>query len=213
MTVLKRFFTPAAVSIVATVLLAACGGTDEQEAPAAPETTEESASDFNDSDISFAQMMIPHHEQATTMAELAQDRAGEEVRDLATEIENAQGPEIEEMTALLDSWGQEPSGDGEHEGMTGMMSEEQMDELEQAEGEAFDTMFLEMMIEHHEGAVEMAQTEIDEGVNPEAQELAQEIIDTQQAETEQMNEMLGAEDGDNGDDGGESPSSEGHDGH
>lgn len=202
----KRTFLPAA-AVAATVFLASCGGADEESAPAAPESPEQTAAEFNHADVRFAQMMIPHHEQAVEMAELADGRAGEEVQALAEEIEAAQGPEIEQMNDLLESWGEEPMDDMggmDHDGMDGMdgmMSEQQMADLEQAEGDAFDTMFLEMMIEHHEGAIAMAETEIEKGANPEAQELAQEIIDAQRAEIEQMNDMLGTDGGDGDSDG------------
>ncbi|PDP87313.1 DUF305 domain-containing protein [Glycomyces fuscus] len=214
MTVLKRVFMPAATVLTTIALLSACGGTEEEPTAPASESSEGETAEFNDADVTFARMMIPHHEQAVAMAELAQGRGGEEVQALAEEIQAAQGPEIDQLNALLESWAQEPAQGMEgmegmdHDGMTGMMSEEQMAELEAAEGEEFDTMFLQMMIEHHEGAVETAQTELDEGTNPEARELAQQVIDAQRAEIEQMNEMLGAEGQDSGDDDGASPSEE-----
>ena len=122
--------------------------------------------------------------------------------ELAEEIRAAQGPEIDQLNALLESWGQEPAQDMEdmegmdhegmdHEGMTGMMSEEQMAELEAAEGGEFDTMFLQMMIEHHEGAVEMAQAEQEDGVFADAVALAESIEASQTAEIELMEDMLG----------------------
>ncbi|GAB3733850.1 DUF305 domain-containing protein [Nocardiopsis nanhaiensis] len=227
MVLFKRALIPAATAFAATVFLAACGGAEEDAAPPASETSEQDTSEFNDADVAFAQMMIPHHEQATTMAELAQGRAGDEVQALAEEIKAEQGPEIEQMNTLLESWGQEPMDgmdhdgmedmdhegmeDMDHEGMAGMMSEEQMAELEAAENEEFDTMFLEMMIEHHEGAIEMSQTQLDEGTNPEARALAEDIIDAQQSEIELMNEMLGS--GAEDDDRDASPPEDEHDGH
>ncbi|MFD3687626.1 DUF305 domain-containing protein [Nocardiopsis sp. NPDC058631] len=202
MTVYKRAFAPAAVAVAAAMFLASCGGTDDESTDAAPESSEQGGAEFNEADVRFARMMIPHHEQAVEMSELAESRAGEDVRELAAEIKAAQGPEIEEMNGLLESWGEEPMDgmegmdhddmDGmDHDGMDGMMSEEQMADLEQAEGDAFDTMFLEMMVEHHEGAVTMAETEIEQGADPEAQELAQQMVDAQRTEIEQMNDMLG----------------------
>ncbi|WP_435107099.1 DUF305 domain-containing protein [Nocardiopsis synnemataformans] len=217
MSVYKRAFAPAAVAVAATMFLASCGGTDDESTTAAPESSEQSETEFNDADVSFAQMMIPHHEQAVEMSELAEARAGEDVRGLAAEIEAAQGPEIDQMTGLLESWGEEPMDDMggmDHDGMDGMMSEDQMADLEQAEGDAFDTMFLEMMVQHHEGAITMAETEIEQGVNPEAQELAQEIVDAQRTEIEQMNDMLGTGGGDGGEDHAETSSDdEDHGGH
>ncbi|USY23425.1 DUF305 domain-containing protein [Nocardiopsis exhalans] len=213
MTLLKNALVPSAAAFAATVLLGACAGAQEDSAPPASDTSEQESSEFNDADVVFAQMMIPHHEQATAMAELAQSRAGDEVRALAEDIEAEQGPEIEQMNALLESWGNEPMEGMDHGGMAGVMSEEQMAELEAAEGDEFDTMFLEMMIEHHEGAIDMAQTQLVEGTNPEARALAEDIIDAQRAEIELMNEMLGSGAGDQEGDDDESPSEEGHDGH
>ena len=70
----------------------------------------EASSQFNDADVAFATDMIPHHQQAVQMAELAADRAGsDQVRQLAEDIEAAQGPEIDTMTGWLDDWGQEVS--------------------------------------------------------------------------------------------------------
>lgn len=213
MTVYKRAFAPAAVAVAAAVFLASCGGTDDESTTATPESSEQAAVEFNDADVSFAQMMIPHHEQAVEMSELAKTRAGEDVRALAAEIEAAQGPEIEQMTGLLESWGEEPMDGMDHDGMDGMMSEDQMADLEQAEGDAFDTMFLEMMVEHHEGAITMAETEIEQGTDPEARELAQEIVDAQRTEIEQMNDMLGTSGDNDGADEEPSPEDDGHSGH
>ncbi len=78
------------------------------------------------------------------------------------------------------------------EGMSGMMTPEQMSDLEAAEGAEFDRMFLEMMVEHHEGAVEMANTQLDDGENPDARELAQEVIDAQESEIDRMQDLLAA---------------------
>jgi len=155
------------------------------------------SSEFNDADVAFAQQMIPHHKQAIEMAKLAEDRASsDEVKELAAGIEAAQDPEIEQMTAWLESWGEEvPSGgmEGmEHGDMSGMMNEGDMKMLEDSSGAEFDRMFLEMMVEHHEGAIEMAETEVAEGENPDAVELAEKIASDQEAEIEKMNELLGS---------------------
>jgi uncharacterized protein (DUF305 family) len=151
--------------------------------------------DFNDADVMFAQGMIPHHAQAVEMAQLVQGReAGQEVTDLAAQIEAAQDPEIQLMTDWLEDWGEDvPDLAMDHSAMDhgmGMMTAEQMAALDGATGDEFDRMFLELMIEHHEGAIAMSQTELSEGTNEEAEELAQEIIDAQQAEIDHMQELL-----------------------
>lgn len=207
----------AATMLSAALVLTACGAESTTGAPAAPAPAPTSTSapsaqpstEHNDADIAFAQGMIPHHQQAVAMSTLANDRAGsDDVRRLATTIEQAQGPEIATMREFLTAWGAPESGgmvgmDHEamghgsgqdamgHGGMAGMMAEDQMRQLEQADGADFDRMFLEMMIAHHEGAVQMAQTELATGVNPEAKALAQDIVDAQQSEITEMRGLLG----------------------
>lgn len=188
----------AAVSLVAV----GCGSSSDGSMPGmdmdsdATETTAAGASgaDSNDADVMFAQGMIPHHEQAVEMAKLAGDRAeSQEVKDLAADIEAAQDPEIEQMTGWLEEWDQPMEMDGmDSMEMGGMMSEDQMSELEDATGAEFDAMFLEMMIEHHEGAIAMAQDQVDDGKNAEAIALAEAIIEAQQGEIETMQGLLDA---------------------
>ncbi|WP_425554619.1 DUF305 domain-containing protein [Georgenia daeguensis] len=154
----------------------------------------------NAADTEFAQMMIVHHEGAIEMADLAVEKAdSEDVRSLAEGISAAQGPEIEEMTSWLEAWGEETSPMGGMEGMDhggmemeGMSQEEAMQHLEGLSGTEFDRSFLEMMIAHHQGAVTMAQTELEEGENPQALELAEKIIADQEAEISEMEQMLAA---------------------
>jgi uncharacterized protein (DUF305 family) len=170
--------------------LAACGNEDEAD----------TAGGHNDADVTFAQEMIPHHQQAIEMAELAESRAeSEEVKELAADIEAAQGPEIETMSGWLESWGEDvpdegmsgmDHGDMSSDDMTGMMTDDEMADLEATSGAGFDQMFLTMMIEHHEGAIEMAQTEQSEGEFPEAVAMAEEIEATQAEEIQTMQDLL-----------------------
>ncbi|MCA1670732.1 MAG: DUF305 domain-containing protein, partial [Actinobacteria bacterium] len=117
-----------------------------------------------------------------------------QVEDLAQRIERAQGPEIATMTQWLQQWGAEvPSTTPGQGGMghgEGMMSPEQMNQLGHGSGAEFDRMFLQMMIQHHEGAITMARAELADGQNPAAKQLAQQIIDTQQAEIQEMQALL-----------------------
>jgi uncharacterized protein (DUF305 family) len=152
---------------------------------------------FNDTDVMFAQMMIPHHEQAVEMAQLAATRAGSsEVKALASKIEGAQGPEITTMKGWLKDWNAPSDGssmggmDHSAHDMEGMMSDSEMSDLESKSGDAFDQAFLSMMIEHHSGALGMAKSEIADGENPEAIALAKTIESTQQAEIKQMEALL-----------------------
>ena len=147
---------------------------------------------FNDDDVMFAQMMIPHHEQAIEMADIALDPtvgAGDAVKGLASRIKAAQDPEIEAMTALLTAWGKPTTmpADMDHsEMMGGMLTLEQLEELGGLRGSEFDSRWIEAMIAHHEGALAMAEDLLDKGVNPELLELARGVISSQQAEIDEM---------------------------
>lgn len=171
----------------------------------------------NAADVSFAQGMIPHHRQAVEMSRLAADRAdGADVRELAEEIERAQAPEIEQLSGWLTEWGEDVPADGAdghgtddghgmddadghgmadgHAGsMPGMLDDAAMAELAEASGAEFDRRFLELMIEHHEGAVAMSRSQLKEGAHDPARELAEEIIATQQAEIDRMERLLGTD--------------------
>lgn len=152
---------------------------------------------MNDADVTFLQGMVPHHSQATEMAEMVPDRTDDpEVNSLADEIVAAQTEEIETMNGLLEQAGEdpvEPMGGMDTSGMdmSGMMSDEQMGELERLEGEPFVQLWTQMMTEHHQGAIESAQTVLADGENPEVASLAEEIIRAQEAEIEEMAEIAG----------------------
>ncbi|WP_380161919.1 DUF305 domain-containing protein [Kineococcus sp. R86509] len=192
--------------------------TSSSSAPAAGASVD---AEHNDQDVMFAQQMIVHHQGAVEMAQMATTQASsQEVKTLAASIESAQAPEIEEMTSWLTAWDEPVTADSsmgnmDHSSdpamtsstmtgssmtdssmggssMPGMMSEEQMTQLQNAIGADFDRMFLQMMTEHHEGAVTMAQTEQQQGQNPQAMELADSIVTSQTAEIDQMNQMLTA---------------------
>ncbi|MET8052152.1 DUF305 domain-containing protein [Streptosporangium sp. NPDC005286] len=199
---LRRLALTATAGAGALALLTACGGGDNAmtghtgttSSAHAPATTasQKSEASFNDVDVTFAQMMIPHHEQAVEMAKLAETRASDpEVKELAAKIEAAQGPEIATMTDWLSLW-KAPAPEEGHGGhvMPGMMTEEDMVKLQKAKGARFDRMFAELMIAHHKGAITMAKTEQSDGADPKAKELARTIESAQQAEIEQMQELL-----------------------
>lgn len=161
-------------------------------------TSEQNAAGFSGRDLMFAQMMIPHHEQAVEMSTLAETRTtNAELLALAKQIKAAQAPEIEQMQAWLDS--SDTNGGGgmgdmngmDHSGhdMGGMLTSEQMDALTQVSGAEFDRLFLEGMIAHHEGALQMTRM-IEDSPNSEVRALAEEIITAQTAEIAQMKQML-----------------------
>jgi uncharacterized protein (DUF305 family) len=203
---IRRFTVPTlAFALVAT--LAACGSDDSPSADTAatetaaaaeaPSTTPAGNAALNDADVEFAQGMIAHHEQAVEMAEIALDpnrQAGAEVTDLATRIQAAQEPEIEQLTAWLTAAGESITmdlGEGhDMSSMEGMMTAEQMDALAVATGTEFDTMWLEMMIAHHEGAISQSQTVKANGSNPDVLALADQIIAAQQGEIAEMQALL-----------------------
>jgi uncharacterized protein (DUF305 family) len=146
-------------------------------------------------DTMFVQMMIPHHEQAIEMSDilLAKDGIDADVAALAQQIKDAQTPEIELMESLLDEWGMPSAGNmGGMDHGDGMMSDDDIEELEEATGDEAQRLFLEQMIEHHEGAIDMAEDVIDDGSDPQVQQLAQTIVESQTAEIEQMEQMLAA---------------------
>ncbi len=149
-------------------------------------SSQSATSDFTPADINFAEMMIPHHEQAILMSELALSNSEDsEVRNLAQAILDAQSPEIEQMK----SWpGVNPSLHSGHM-MDGMLSDSEIEALRQAMGKTFDLLFLEGMIKHHEGAIVMAEDVVD-SENSEVSSLAGAIISAQESEIAQMRTML-----------------------
>lgn len=191
--------------LIALATMAACGN-DEGDTQASETQTAANGSEFNDADVAFATDMMPHHAQALQMVDMTMGRKLDPaVQKLVEEIRAAQAPEIEQMNDWLVAWDQpvpetardhsnahsegEMEMEMDHE-MPGMMSPEDMDELEAATGEQFQRMWLEMMIEHHKGAIEMAQTEQADGVNQDAIKMAEAIESSQQEEITTMEKLL-----------------------
>ncbi len=179
----------------------ATAGATTGTAEATAGASDDAAAEHNDADVMFARMMVPHHEQAVDMSDtmLAKDGISPEITDLATRIRDAQAPEIAIMEGWLETWdeatdsgmeGHDMGGTGGSGSMEGMVSEDRMSELASAEGTEASRMFLESMVAHHEGAIGMARDEIDNGQHPEALELAQMIVSTQQDEIAEMQELL-----------------------
>ncbi len=192
-----RFALPAAVAVLG-LTLTGCGADDttsgmDMGSGSNPSQSAQAGVVFNDADIMFTRMMYPHHAQAVEMADLADGRTDNQaVLDLATQISGAQAPEMEQMTALLESFGQPAPTDGMDGsgGMNGMMSAEEMAALQASSGAEFDELWLTMMVAHHTGAIEMANVELADGSNADAQQLATDIVAAQEAEIEVMNELL-----------------------
>lgn len=220
---LSRGAVAGVAAFATAITVGACGSSDEQSASSPTETTEttqttttgEQAS-HNQQDVAFAQHMIPHHEQAIEMSDIVLGKQGidQRVVDMATQIRDAQGPEIETMQRWLQEWGVESMpghgdmhgpgdmphhsdmpGHGDMHGhgdmpMEGMLSPAEMDALRNAEGVEASRLFLEGMIRHHQGAIDMSQPELDSGQYQPAKDMAQEIIETQQREIDAMKEIL-----------------------
>jgi len=168
----------------------------------------------NAADVAFAQQMILHHQGAIEMADLAPSRAAsQQVKDLAVRIKAAQGPEIQQMQGWLTTWaaampsstaasnsdgmgGMGSQGQMTSDGVAstmstpGMMSDADMPQLTAASGTEFDRLFLQQMIMHHQGALEMADTELAQGSNTAALALARSIKTSQTAEITEMQQML-----------------------
>ncbi|MEU3014743.1 DUF305 domain-containing protein [Nocardia asteroides] len=190
----------------ASALLLAAGCSDDNDTTthdthsatssvSATSATAAARTDFNDADVTFLQMMYPHHAQAVEMAKMVPSHTqNQQLIALAAQVEQAQAPEMQQITTLLTSFGKPaPSAGAGHEGhsMPGMMTDAQMSALQAAQGAEFDKQWLEMMIEHHLGAVDMARTELANGVNPESRQLATAIVAAQEAEIATMRGMLG----------------------
>jgi uncharacterized protein (DUF305 family) len=144
---------------------------------------------YSDNELMFASMMIPHHSQAVTMSELAlSNSTNPEVLALATAIRDAQGPEIAQMQSWLDE-GKYSESESHSMDMGGMMSEEDLATLASAKGETFDRLFLEGMIAHHEGAIQMAEM-VKDSTNSEVKKLFTNIVASQSAEIEAMKALL-----------------------
>ena len=201
---LSRRLAVAGLTLLAAGTLAACGGSDHDSGGSAnhnggaqPTASVPANASFNAADVAFATDMIPHHQQALEMAEIAATRASSQpVKDLAGRIDKAQDPEIATMSGWLREWGQAvPSatpgaGHGGHAGMPGMMSDQEMKSMMAASGKEFDRMFLDMMIRHHQGAIEMANKEQQQGQHPQVKELAEKIAANQSAEITEMQDLL-----------------------
>ena len=195
----------ATLSLGLTLGLAACGnsgdmggmggmGSSSAASPSASGSASTSA-EFNDADVMFVQGMLPHHKQAVAMSDtlLSKDGVSAETTALAQQIKAAQQPEIDTMTGWLTAWGK--SADGGMGGMNhdmggGMATDDELKQFDQAQGSEAEKMYLEMMTKHHQGAIAMAKTEISDGKNPDAIQLANSIQTSQQAEIDTMKQLL-----------------------
>lgn len=200
-------------ALAAALALSACGGGDTAATHSTQSTTSGTTSStgvasgtataakgpHNQADIAFATSMIPHHRQAISMSDLAATRSSsQKVKALALQIKAAQAPEIERMSGWLTGWGAPvPTANGMGsmdmsggDDMGGLMSDQDMADLAAKQDVSFDKAFLSGMVAHHRGAVEMGKTELSQGQNAEAKELAKSVVDSQSKEIEEMTALL-----------------------
>lgn len=195
-------------SAAVVLLLGACGSNPDgappaatssvaapdTESPAASPTSTAISAEHNDADIEFAQMMMPHHSEAISLADgIRIAGSNPAVKALAQRIRDGQAPEIELMNSMLMTWGKPPAG---HEGhadtmdMPGMASAVDLEVFYRSSGAELDRMFVTLMIAHHKGAIEMARTERLQGINPQATALATSIMVSQQTEIVDLEAIL-----------------------
>ena len=201
---MKKLTLTVVALTTAALLLGACGSSDmgsmdmgssDSSSMDMGYSIPESA-DFNDADVMFAQMMIPHHEQAIEMSDIALDPntgASAAIIALATQIKGAQDPEISQMKNLLTTWGMPTEmGSMDHSSMMdGMLSLEEMDTLGQLKGAEFDKAWAKGMIAHHEGAIAMANDVLANGKNSEILALANAVVSGQSTEIETLKPLAG----------------------
>ena len=198
--------TLAATAVLGTLVLAGCSDSSGSAMPgmgssssampsmgasSAATPSASSTATFNDADVKFAQMMTPHHQQAVEMSTmiLAKKGVDADVTTLANQIKDAQQPEIATMQGWLAEWGQ-PSMGGMAMGGSGEMTQSDMDALDKADAKTGQKMYLQGMVKHHTGAIQMAKDEVAAGKNPDAIALAKSIISSQQEEITTINGLL-----------------------
>ena len=191
---MKKLALTAVALAAATLLFGACGSHDMGSMDTGDSTPE--SADFNDADVMFAQTMIPHHQQAIEMSDIALDPnsgASAAIVALATQIKGAQDPEISQMKNLLTTWGKSMEmGSMDHSSMMGgMLSLEEIDTLGQLKGAEFDKAWAKGMIAHHEGAIAMANDVLANGKNREILALANAVVSGQSAEIKTLKPLAG----------------------
>ena len=191
-----KFKTMALASgaLATALILTGCSGTptaghSDMDMGMGSSSTSRATSEHNDADVSFAQNMVMHHQQAIEMSDMVLNKSdvNPKVTELAQKIKDAQQPEIDTMNGWLKTWN---ASTGMSHDMGGMMSESDMSELKDASGAEAGKLFLTQMITHHPGAIEMANEEIKTGKNTDAVALAKKIATDQTAEIATMKSML-----------------------
>ncbi len=171
----------------------ACGGTAEHGTHVSSTAAAgQQDPQHNDNDITFAENMIPHHQQAIDLAALVPDRSSNPaVIKMAAAIAAQQEPEVNALRAMLVQWQVNSTGNSHHAMGQGMVDDATMARLKTLKGAEFDTLWLQSMIAHHQGAIEMAKAEITQGQDPDMIAMANNIVVVQQDEIGQLKQILG----------------------
>ena len=193
----RRLLTIGVAALAMLTTLTACNSDSSHEATHSGTTSSSvAAQQHNQADVTFAQHMIPHHQQAIEMSDTVLAKQGIDARviDMANRIKAAQGPEIQQMQSWLSQWGvptmpMTPGSMAGHD-VSGMMSEQDMNDLKSADGVEASKLFLTQMIAHHQGAITMGTDEIKNGQYPPAVSMAQSIVTGQQREITEMQGIL-----------------------
>ena len=185
------------LAAMAALVLTGCSDT-KSEAPA-PSSSEQPAisgepAGFSADDIAFAFGTIAHHRQSVELAALVPDRSTTpDVVALASDITTAQEPEADLMKALLVQWNENPNdATGRGGAVAGLIDDATITRLQSLNGQEFDTLWLQSMVEHGQGAVTLAEAEIPRGTNVDAVATARRMVDSQQAQIGQMQQLLAA---------------------
>ena len=185
------------LGLVMALTFAGCGGSSVADVADKAVDAAKDAIGFNDSDVMFSQMMIPHHEQAIEMSDIALDPAvgaSDAVKKLATRIKAAQDSEITKMKAFLTTWKERltPDSSKDHSHMmSGMLSADDIKKLSALRGVEFDRAWMTSMIDHHEGAIEMAKDVLKDGKDSAVKTLAKLVTTVQDSEILEMKKLLG----------------------
>lgn len=180
-------------ALAAAILLSACGGSTPKNSSTSTQVNQPAS--HNLADVAFAANMLPHHQQGLDLAAMVPSHtANAELIKLASGIAGSQQPEIKTLKGFLVQWSARSDADTRGPAdidMTGMVDQATMTKLGSLQGADFDKLWLQSMISHHQGAVDMANTEISNGVNTDAVTMAKHMVSTQQGEIDQMKKMLG----------------------
>jgi uncharacterized protein (DUF305 family) len=193
----RRVLVIGAAGLAALLTMTACSSSDNKSATSGTSSAGSSAAAnstpatgaHNQADVTFAQGMIPHHEQhCIQMSDIILGKQGIDPRvvQLANQIKAEQGPEIQQMRSWLSQWGQPATSSM----APGMMSDQDMTALKNAQGVDASKQFLTGMIQEHQAAIAMAQDEIKSGQYPQAVALAHSIVTNHQQEITTMQGIL-----------------------